>query len=470
MAQRPRRLLLTPIVLLAVGIVYTLCFEPGATLVTVVQHALWPYTRDVESLPDFSRIIHHRTISHDELKLDQRHGRLITVGDIHGMNHSFHSLLGELHYDPSKDKLIHHGDFLTKGPASNAVLSWMAAHNITGVRGNQDQACLEWRSWQNWIESLQGGRKWLRSVEKRWKDARKENKDLSKTKWLRKQRKEAKGRAEQEWWDRLPKDWKPFNTHYRIARHMTEAEYEYLLSLPLILHAPSIHSFFVHGGMLPYKLLPTPPYAASQPLAHIPSHDEKADEDKLRRMQEEALLDIPENRVPWNVLNIRSVKRGRHVSRENFDGKPWSSIWNAAMKRCVGYGHLSSTDLVDAEESPSWARTTMRIFKQGPDFDIERATLPCKPSMIVYAHAATRGWDIKRWSIGTDTGCVYGQRLTAMVLGAKTKDFPTSAIEDGKRDDEDEDTDDHPAAMRVRTVKYGDSGRAHLVSVRCHLK
>jgi hypothetical protein len=58
-----------------------------------------------------------------------------------------------------------------------------------------------------------------------------------------------------------------------------------------------------------------------------------------------------------------------------------------------------------------------------------------------------------------------------MVLGARTKDFPAYAIEDGERDDEDEEIDaEHPAAMRVRTVKYGDNGRAHLVSVRCHLK
>jgi hypothetical protein len=128
------------------------------------------------------------------------------------------SLLAELNYDPARDKLIHHGDFLTKGPASNAVLSWMTAHNVTGVRGNQDQACLEFRSWINWIESLQGGKRWLKTVEARWKKARKEDDDISKSKWVRQQRKEAKKRGEKEWWDRLPKDWKLFGKHYRVAR------------------------------------------------------------------------------------------------------------------------------------------------------------------------------------------------------------------------------------------------------------
>ena len=36
----------------------------------------------------------------------------------------------------------------------------------------------------------------------------------------------------------------------------------------------------------------------------------------------------------------------------------------------------------------------------------QKKKLPCKPSTVVYGHAASRGLHVKRWSIGVDTGCV----------------------------------------------------------------
>lgn len=35
-----------------------------------------------------------------------------------------------------------------------------------------------------------------------------------------------------------------------------------------------------------------------------------------------------------------------------------------------------------------------------------RNALPCYPSTVVYGHAASRGLDIKRWTVGLDSGCV----------------------------------------------------------------
>lgn len=69
----------------------------------------------------------------------------------------------------------------------------------------------------------------------------------------------------------------------------------------------------------------------------------------------------------------------------------------------------------------------------------------------------------------------YGQRLTALVLGAKNSDFPLDTIVHGEEpedeDDDDGDDDDapHELATRVRKIKFGDRGKAHLVSVRCHV-
>lgn len=51
-------------------------------------------------------------------------------------------------------------------------------------------------------------------------------------------------------------------------------------------------------------------------------------------------------------------------------------------------------------------------FEHGLSFDDDHTTskkqkaLPCHPSTVVYGHAASRGLDIKRWTVGLDSGCV----------------------------------------------------------------
>ena len=132
------------------------------------------------------------------------------------------------------------------------------------------------------------------------------------------------------------------------------------MSLPLVHHVPHLHFFVVHGGMLPSdpRLSPTDP---RQPLAHSPiiktphhrigydpdrdtdSNGDNEDSysagllatddaippartlqagrpnvtvDELRQMQESALLvDIPQNRDSWVVLNMRSVKKNGKITK-----------------------------------------------------------------------------------------------------------------------------------------------------------
>ena len=72
--------------------------------------------------------------------------------------------------------------------------------------------------------------------------------------------------------------------------------------------------------------------------------------------------------------------------------------------------------------------------------------MPCYPATVVYGHAASRDLDIRRWTVGLDTGCLYGRRLTALVLtrpqhgeGVPTR---TSPPDDGDDDDDDDDEDE----------------------------
>ena len=133
---------------------------------------------------------------------------------------------------------------------------------------------------------------------------------------------------------------------------MTREEYLYLLNLPLVLHIPSLHTFVVHAGVLPYD----PHHSISsirQPLAHIPKKlnvpppkppathigyesnpsfyvraetDDSALESEsdgettnkhpkrnttaLRTAQELSVLaDVQQNWNPWMLMNIRGVTK-----------------------------------------------------------------------------------------------------------------------------------------------------------------
>ncbi len=99
---------------------------------------------------------------------------------------------------------------------------------------------------------------------------------------------------------------------------MSKSDYEYLLSLPLVLHLPSEHAFLVHAGLLPYD--PTLPITSNQqPLSHwprIPSRVLQNSIPALRNAQELAILkDIKQNTNPWVVLNMRNLRKDNTVSR-----------------------------------------------------------------------------------------------------------------------------------------------------------
>lgn len=113
---------------------------------------------------------------------------------------------------------------------------------------------------------------------------------------------------------------------------MTKADYDYLVSLPLVLHIPSEHTFVVHAGILPYD--PTRPITSErQPLAHPPfigsvessarsnsvflsSKKEKHPLPLLREAQEISILqDIKKNRDPWVLQNMRSVLKDGEITK-----------------------------------------------------------------------------------------------------------------------------------------------------------
>ncbi|KAI0250290.1 Metallo-dependent phosphatase-like protein [Lactifluus subvellereus] len=453
MAQPPNLRNAIPFVVLSFFLVYI--FSSG------VQHE---FSSDIPSIfmegsgfPDFGNYRRVATVSAEQLSLDDPDRRAIIVGDIHGMKWALDDLLKQVSYDEEKDTLIHLGDIITRGPhaGSLSVLSFMNKHNITGVRGNHDQKVVEWRAWLNWINGLEAGAgsRWLLDLEKKWEEGNinGELEDDSDTEeWVGTQIR--MGRKNHKWWSRIPKGWKLFSDHYRIARAMSKSDYRYLLSLPLVLHVPSEHAFLVHAGLLPYD--PTHSITSKrQPLAHLPKLRSATLESSipaLRNAQELAILDdIKQNNNPWVVLNIRNLRKDNTVSRKTGKGRAWADVWNGTVSQCAGFERAAQAG---------------------------GGSLPCHPSTVIYGHAASRRLDIHRWAVGLDTGCVYGRRLTALVLGAAhshrgtgfPNDYGISDDDSSDLRDDDDDGDGGRVGSNPETLPFGDNGQGRLVSVRCH--
>ncbi|KAH7915670.1 Metallo-dependent phosphatase-like protein [Hygrophoropsis aurantiaca] len=399
--------------------------------------------------PDFGQFKRLETLPSEQFPHDDSK-RIIAIGDIHGMNDSLHLLLSEVSYDPQQDTLIHLGDIITKGPVkgSLAVLSYLSANKVKGVRGNNDQKVIEWRAWMDWILSLPGGEEWLIQKDKNWPKHR----NFYDSMYLGHDD-AVDDAANKHWGDRVPKGWAPLNKHYKVARAMSRDHYNYLLSLPLIIYAPAGHTYFVHAGLLPsdphYR--PTHP---SQPLSHWPQMlQSEPDVEVLRGLQELAILkDVPQNNDPYIVTNIRGVKKSNKITKSSSKGTPWAEIWNDIMGRCKG---------LDAVQGRSVSPSQFANFHV--EFEANKGgsrPLPCYPSTIVYAHAATRGLDIKRWSVGLDSGCTYGRRLSAIILDKNSFNASSSTFTPDSPTDESVPVHSHH-------IPYGDNGQARILSVRC---
>ncbi len=59
---------------------------------------------------------------------------------------------------------------------------------------------------------------------------------------------------------------------------------------------------------------------------------------------------------------------------------------------------------------------TVRVDERGRGHDVLWGARYAGPPHVIFGHNAAPGLQLHRWATGLDTGCVYGGRLTAMVL------------------------------------------------------
>ncbi|OXG87415.1 phosphoric monoester hydrolase [Cryptococcus neoformans A2-102-5] len=364
---------------------------------------------------DFDMFRMIKSVDHKDLDLSSGH-RVIFVGDVHSSYDPLQRLMSKLQYDDTSDVLFHVGDLLAKGPKPEQVLQWMREHKVRGVRGNHDQPVIQWRTWMEWA----GGVEWEAYM------------DLLSTK----EGEEAihiLGKDKKKY----PDGWIWKGEHWNIARQISKESYEYLTNLSLILHFPSLHAFVVHGGLLPSNPLRSS-FDASQPLVE---YSNTTLSPPYRKAEELAIVkSIIQNTVPYNIYNMRSVftkgpNKGQ-VTKSSTKGTPWSEVWNKEMKRCKGPGAWTTQDEgdewqveqeqvddVQLENEEELDETVKRQKPGTPEAEKQKSAkkkLKCSPVTVIYGHAAGRGLDIKPFSKGIDTGCVYGRQLTALVLGDTT--------------------------------------------------
>ncbi|KAJ5221095.1 Metallo-dependent phosphatase [Penicillium citrinum] len=262
-------------------------------------------------------------------------GRLVIIGDIHGMRKSFESLLGKISFNKENgDHLILAGDLVNKGPDSAGVLEIAQRLGASAVRGNHDNAVLHATAQINdkrdslvkagLIEPSIPG-KILGEIEDFQKHVSAGGTDVEHS-----------------------------ASTYIAAASLSKAQFEWLASLPLILRVGIPHELsstlgenliVVHAGLVP----------------NIPL----------------------EQQDPHSIMHMRSFvaqsgpsDRREFVATEEFGEEGWAQTWDSWQER---------------QES----KTT-----------------------VVFGHDAKRRLQLGKYSIGLDSACLYGHRLSALIISA----------------------------------------------------
>jgi len=298
--------------------------------------------------------------------------RLIFIGDIHGCKRELLDLLKAVGFNKDTDKIIATGDVLAKGPDSPGVIDTLISLDALSVRGNhEDRILLAAHSRSSTSDSLEIN-----------DDAPLEtNTEASIDVSSGKSRGAGlKGEA------LLP---------YLKPHHL-----KWMRSLPLIIHIPAL---------APPKH-PAPATTDLDVLGHKKNKKQRKTFkilDDINVVHAGLVPSVPLLRQdPFSVMNMRSMSPANHTPSENRKkGIPWERVWGWYNDR-MARTHSSFTGWLFGSTTESNDEESQLLVKHS------------KPSVVVYGHDSPRGLNLKRWSKGLDSGCVNGDKLSAMVLDA----------------------------------------------------
>lgn len=260
-------------------------------------------------------------------------GRLVIVGDVHGMHKSLEALLNKVAFSKQNgDHLILVGDLVNKGPDSSSVVDLAMELGASAVRGNHDNAVLKAAA------EIKARTENTQSTEDPGKATVAESSEIA---------------PSQEAVQNPDNADKPASSpKYETASSLSTAQLDWLAALPLILRVklPQYQSstlgdslIIVHAGLTP----------------GIPLEDQD----------------------PHAVMHMRSLV---HPPGDE-------------------------TTLTPAETpgEESWIG----------EWDKWQESLSSK-STVIFGHDAKRRLQLGKYTIGLDSGCLYGNQLTAVVIAA----------------------------------------------------
>ncbi|KAF9898554.1 hypothetical protein BX616_003880 [Lobosporangium transversale] len=221
--------------------------------------------------------------------------RTIILGDTHGNLKEFNKFMEKYKYDAEKDVIILAGDLISKGPQSLELLDRAIEVGAKCVRGNHDDKVIRWRGY---LDSLSPKEREALEAEEDVVDDDDDDNDL-----IRQRHHRHSGVA-------IPWDLDKNSEHYRLARAMTRAQYNYLRSCPLILTLPrelSIHN--------------------------LPTHVVHAGIDPRRDIL---------SQQPWVLINVRNVLDDGTPARKKRFGQGWAHAFNQMYSRRHGHRRPSS--------------------------------------------------------------------------------------------------------------------------------
>jgi hypothetical protein len=162
------------------------------------------------------------------------------------------------------------------------------------------------------------------------------------------------------------KSFKADDSERELIMSLDNDQLEWLRSCPVILHVGEMKAFggdvvVVHAGLVPGLSLT--------------------------------------NQDPASVMNMRVVDLGTHVPSKAHERKgsvPWYKLWNKFQQ------------LIPAQQRISRLKGGKSGFSG-------------KQTTVIYGHDSKKGLQIHKYTKGLDTGCVKGEKLTALVADAAGK-------------------------------------------------
>ncbi|KAJ0123159.1 calcineurin-like phosphoesterase [Diaporthe amygdali] len=385
--------------------------------------------------------------------LDGRTKRLVIVGDVHGQKTALEKLLGKVHFDKTKDHLILTGDLVNKGPDSAGVVDLAIELGAHAVRGNHEDRVLYVSMAMNKdSESPQSMSDKVDLETKVYEKGHEEEKDdkdpkAAKEEYL----------ANEALLDRGDKP------EYQTARSLSKGQLEWLSQLPLILKIGRIPSnkdlppafenmVVVHAGLVPNVSLADQDPRAVMSMRTLVYPVDELRRDAVKRWLKEkaekknrgmvANSQIDEDEVDeflqkiMEAQGLSSDHEGDDVAvpTDGREGSKWWKEWNRFQER------LAKTTTTEAEvKAPAAAATSNDDNKPG-DVDASKKNnkkdkkrrqqtaveKELSGMTIVYGHDAKSGLTVpdtygngKGHTFGLDSGCVYGRKLSALVIEAR---------------------------------------------------